>query len=250
MDKKTYDSNYLEKINDLLQTTKQFSLSLLNLQNTDVIADIGCGNGLDLLNYAGQVSKVIAIDNDYKLLENAKENLKQIKNIDFLCCNANAISKPNKSIDKIRFDRVFQHIENYNEIIKESKRILKINGLLQIIDVDYFSMSLFLSNIEFEKKLFDYLVNNKLVGAKKIRDIPSILEQHNLKIINFEINNYTFRTFDLINYIIHLDKIVDEMFTNNQISKPELNYWKNLIKHNSDNFVLSLNIIIFQAINN
>lgn len=200
MYKKTYDNHYLEKLQNIFEKTKIRSYELLSPQPKETILDIGCGIGNDVIKIADSGANVFGIDHDSNLIDIAKSNLSSSKNITFINCEADKIPLKEKSVDKIRFDRVLQHIDNHENIIKESSRLLKNRGEFHIIDVDYFSLSLFLPNQILERKLIDALAFDRFKGGVKIRELPTLLKNHSFQITHFEIQNYIFEDMDFINY--------------------------------------------------
>lgn len=244
MYKKTYDNEYLEKLQLLFRDTKQRSYDLLQPHTNETIADIGCGTGQDAVNISKSGAKIFAIDHDQDLINLAVQRYKN-EAIEFICCEANSIPIKSNTIDKIRFDRVFQHIGNHDEIIREAKRLLKPKGEIQIIDTDYFSMSIFLRNEVLERKIIDAITYDRFKGASQIRSIPDILRKHFFQVKTFEIKNYIITDFELANYIIRFDKIVNEEFEKGNISSNELIYWE---QSKTEHFNLSLNLILIVAI--
>lgn len=239
---KSYDDKYLENLNKLFSKTKQRSFELLNIIKNDVIADIGCGIGDDVFEIAKKAHKVYGFDNDENFISIAK-NKNNNQKIYFEKSNAENLNIENKTVDKIRYDRVFQHLYNYNTILKEASRVLKDNGIIQIIDTDYLSLSLFLDNISLERKLIDLIAFERIPNSTKIRNLKTNLEDNNFKITCFEVHNYIFYNSDLINELFRFDKIINDEHLNEKFSKEELYHWNST----KNNRIMSLNLIIIQA---
>ena len=88
----------LEIVNALYNSESISFLKKINIQDSKVILDIGCGNGImtiELAKLASTKSKIIAIDQSPDQIEIAKENIKnaKIKNIEFITENANNLNQ-------------------------------------------------------------------------------------------------------------------------------------------------------------
>ncbi len=103
------------------------------LNKSDVVLDLGCGNGQNTLKAARKAKKLVGIDLNDNLLAIAKKSLEQKKNNNIVFRKANLEEKlnfKNDYFDKIIFLDVLEHLNNRNQIMAEIERILKPNGLL------------------------------------------------------------------------------------------------------------------------
>lgn len=243
MENKNYDDKYLENLNQLFFKTKQRSFELLNINKNDIVADVGCGIGADVFEIAKKAYKVYGFDNDENFISISKKKENNI-NVSFEKCNAENLSIENQSVDKLRYDRVIQHLPDYNAVLKEASRVIKDNGIIQIIDTDYLSISLFLDNIRLERKLIDLVAFEKIPNSTKIRNLNTSLEDNNFKVTCFEVHNYIFYNNDLINEIIRFDKIINDEYLNEKFSLEEFDYWNST----KNDRIMSLNLLIIQAL--
>lgn len=103
------------------------------LRESDVVLDIGCGNGQSTLKAAKKVKKIIGIDVDDKELAKAKSEAQglKIKNVKFLKSTAEEkFDFGDKTFDKVLFFDVLEHLENQELALSEIWRVLKKDGLL------------------------------------------------------------------------------------------------------------------------
>lgn len=104
-----------------------------NLKKSDVVLDLGCGNGQNSIKAARIVKKVDGVDIDDVLLgiaKNSAENLK-ISNVKFEKADLEKkLNYKNNAFDKIIFLDVLEHLSNRDQILQEVKRVLKPGGLL------------------------------------------------------------------------------------------------------------------------
>jgi len=103
------------------------------LSKSDVVLDIGCGNGQNVMKSAKYVKKIIGLDLDLKELEKGKREAKRkkIKNLEFYQSSAEEKLKfKNESFDKVLFFDVLEHLENQDLSLSEIWRVLKKGGFL------------------------------------------------------------------------------------------------------------------------
>lgn len=111
----------------------------LNIKPGDKLLDVGCGEGRHVI-HACLEHNIIGIGVDLSL-----RDLKTTANRFLPFANYNKESKfyiqqtdatklpfANHSFDKVICSEVLEHIENYQEVLQEIKRVLKPNGILAI----------------------------------------------------------------------------------------------------------------------
>lgn len=104
-----------------------------HINQSDVILDLGSGNGQGAIKAAKVAKKVTGIEIDHRIIEIAKKSAlkKKLKNINFNVGNLEKkINFKNNSFDKIIFLDVLEHLNERGQIMSEIKRTLKPNGLL------------------------------------------------------------------------------------------------------------------------
>ncbi len=244
MTAKLYDTNFLKILQALFAKTKQRSYELLNPQANETIADIGCGIGQDAINLAKSGAKIFGIDNDQNFISIANQQHIDNLNIDFVCCNADNIPLANNSIDKIRFERVLQHIADHTKVLKEVSRLLKPNGQLQIIDTDYLSISLFLEDEKLERKIVDAVAYKRIPNGHKVRQLPKTLEQNNFTLLSTEIHNYIINDYEFAKSLLRFDKVFDEELECGNVSQADYEVWQG---HTKGNFNFSINLMLLTA---
>lgn len=246
MANKLYDSSYLEEMQSFFRRTKERSYELLLPCDNDCIVDVGCGTGADVCRIAQSGATVVGVDHDSTYIQIAT-NQSHPKNASFICCEAAQIPFEASSINKIRFDRVFQHIQNHDESLTAAHHALKDGGQLQIIDSDYLSWAIFLEDWELERKILYSLAYRRIPHAHKVRELPRRLSEHGFEVDLIEVHNYMVKDFELANYIIKFDSIVEDERRSNAISASELIAWENYKNRPSSLFNLSINQILIVA---
>jgi ubiquinone/menaquinone biosynthesis C-methylase UbiE len=123
-------------INRVLEVALEDLCRLLDQETPHypVIADVGCGygNSLKKLNARFNPEKLIAIDIDPEILNQAKQN--SLDHVDYLCCSDSMILLPDNSVDMIFCHQTFHHLIYQEEAITEYFRILKPGGALLLAE--------------------------------------------------------------------------------------------------------------------
>lgn len=241
--KKTYDENYLNKLQSFLNKTKELSFKKINPCKDEVILDVGCGVGDDVIELAKSGASLYGIDNDIDFINRARKKIPQDLHVDFYCNQAYELPFDDRAVDKIRADRLFQHLTNYNKVLLEFSRILKPNGYIQIVDTDYFSFSFYMEDINLERKIIDLIAYKSIPNAWKVRSIPRLLESLNFKLQSKTVNTYVTDDRDFGNYIIRFNDIIKEAYNKGDITRQEYKKWHD----HQGNFQLSFNVILYEA---
>jgi len=111
-------------------------LDKLELTGKTVFADLGCGTGFFSIPAARRVKKVFALDIAQEMLDILSENIKKekITNIEVILSGESSIPISDQSVDFLLMANVFHELEDKLALLKEVKRVLKMNGRLIIID--------------------------------------------------------------------------------------------------------------------
>ena len=107
-------------------------LKALNINEGDIIGDIGTGGGYFTFEFSrkvGKKGKVYAIDTNQKSLDYIENKSKKetINNIKTVLANANKFSLPEK-VDMLFLRNVFHHLPEPTEYFKTLKQCLKDDG--------------------------------------------------------------------------------------------------------------------------
>ncbi|MDO8487473.1 MAG: class I SAM-dependent methyltransferase [Candidatus Curtissbacteria bacterium] len=103
------------------------------LKSSDIVLDLGCGNGQNSIKASKIVKKVVGLELSGELLNLAKESFgfKRIKNIKFEMGNLEERLKyKDQAFDKVIFLDVLEHLIKRGQALSEAKRVLKNGGLL------------------------------------------------------------------------------------------------------------------------
>lgn len=119
-------------------TERRFAnIRALAPQPSDVIADIGAGNGLmaiELARAVGKTGRIIAIDPSAEMRSSAEKRCSGRRNIEILDGDAYRLPLDDASVDKAASLQVFEYLDDIPRALAEAWRVLKPGGRLVIGD--------------------------------------------------------------------------------------------------------------------
>lgn len=124
----------LSNVGDMsLKRRAKMIIEELNPKLGEKIIDLGCGTGyyLFLLSNLYTNLDLYGFDNDQKAMQEAEEILSS-KNIKFVTGDLHKMPFEENSFNKVVMSEVLEHVENDQQVLKETFRILKPGGLLVV----------------------------------------------------------------------------------------------------------------------
>ncbi|MBD3230958.1 MAG: methyltransferase domain-containing protein [Candidatus Lokiarchaeota archaeon] len=174
---------------NLIKTRKKFWFDKYILKNGNLL-DIGCGVGSKSIHCSKKLDKVYGFDFNEKHIEICKSlaTKNKVKNVSFFVWNAEKrLPFEDGFFSTILNLNVLEHINNRNNLLEESYRLLKEGGLL-ILTLP--NKNTFWKKIQKRLDLFYYSDSDHKIEYSK-QEIISILKNH-----NFEIKNISLVTYD------------------------------------------------------
>ena len=116
--------------------------SMSSIKNIELALEIGCGNGYGtkIVKEYFSPKKIIAIDLDEKMINIArKRNIAET--VEFKVMDASKLNFPDNYFDAVFDFGIIHHIPNWQDSIKEIKRVLKPNGefILEELSIETFT---------------------------------------------------------------------------------------------------------------
>lgn len=124
-----------------IQAMKRRTFTLLNIQEGYHLLDVGCGPGDDVQALAlmvGASGRVVGVDNSETMIIEARKRA-QGKNlpVEFYVGDAFHLDFADYTFDGCRSERVFQHMENPSQILREMVRVARPGARLVVLDTDW-----------------------------------------------------------------------------------------------------------------
>lgn len=100
----------------------------------DRVLNIGCGEGVQAIVYAGQYREMVGVDINQKRLEKSKEAMEiyGVENYTTICANVEEMPLPSNNFDKIIAIDIIEHTQHPQKLCLEANRLLKDNGAMLI----------------------------------------------------------------------------------------------------------------------
>jgi ubiquinone/menaquinone biosynthesis C-methylase UbiE len=112
------------------------ALSIANVREGGVAADIGCGTGFITEGLVQRGLAVIAVDGSEAMLSQMMQKFAGLDQIEYRLGEAGSLPIQDETVDYAFANMYLHHVENPPEAIKEMAKILKPGGMLLITDLD------------------------------------------------------------------------------------------------------------------
>lgn len=147
---------------DSLPSFQEYKASIIraiNPQSGDLVADLGCGLGFDVLRLAhsvGRGGRVIGVDSSLTLLEFARANSRASLNVEFIRADLHELPFENASLNVCKVDRTLQHIDYPAVVLKEIFRTLRPRGIIVCSEPDWGTFTLEHDDRNMVRQLTDF----------------------------------------------------------------------------------------------
>jgi ubiquinone/menaquinone biosynthesis C-methylase UbiE len=193
----------VEWLKNLAQETKhikQRSYELMQLQPNSQVLDVGCGPAIDTIPLSeriGERGRVVGVDYDAQMIDVANQELakiKTIKNVQHVQGDIFTLSFQNAEFDRIHLERFFQVFPKtaIDQIFAQLNRVLKSNGRIVMVDMDMATLSVNLSDSEFERKVINHFGLKMRPNGFAGRQLGEILQKNSYKDISTEFMTHSF----------------------------------------------------------
>lgn len=126
---------------------RRMAFAALHLSEGDVVADIGCGNGLlteEIARAVGSSGRVVGVDPSAEMRALASDRCSSFPTARIIDGSADALPLENGEVDKVAAVQVLEYLSDIPAAIAEAHRVLRFGGRFVAIDtgfrtVDWFS---------------------------------------------------------------------------------------------------------------
>ncbi len=225
---------------------KSHSWQTLKIEPGQVILDVACGSGSDLIHLASLYpnSHFIGVDKSENFLAIAKERAASLSNIQLFPGDALQLPIDKESIDAIRIDRSLQHMETPASVLGEMVRVTKPGGRIVACEPDWETFLLF--NGEFDDSwqlagFFQRSIRNPFIG----RELASLMNECGIKHLETYVHAFCTHNLEEADVIFDLEKVKDQCVAADMLTQDDGDNWWALSKQASKKgvFFSSLNIV-------
>jgi ubiquinone/menaquinone biosynthesis C-methylase UbiE len=185
---------------------KRRLLDLLDLRPGHAVLDVGCGPGTDLVQLAdavGETGSVVGIDRDPVMIEYARRRTAAHHNIVVRHGDAHAMPCDDTSADRVRTDRVLQHVDDPAQAVAELRRVLRPGGLAAMAEPDWDTLAIDESDVETSRAFCRFVagrVRNAVIG----RQLPRLAATAGLTVLTVDPNVVLLRDFETAEQVLGL----------------------------------------------
>lgn len=161
-------------------------LSVLDIQRSNLVVDLGCGSGNATFMIASRAKRVIGLDISDSALRfcNKRKGKNGFDNVEFRKIKKDKLPLSPGIADCVIFSEVIEHLEinKYSRILKQISRILKPNGKLFITTPNYRSPWPIVEFVIDSLNLTPPMKGEQHISKFNPITLRNELERHNLKV--------------------------------------------------------------------
>jgi ubiquinone/menaquinone biosynthesis C-methylase UbiE len=154
---------------------KQRLVASLDVRPGQRVADIGCGPGTDLARLAdavGERGSVIGVDREPRMLDEARRRLADRPNVGLLLGDIHELPISDDGVDRMRVDRVLQHVADPAKAVQEVRRALRPGGLFGMAEPDWDTLAVADEDLDISRQFVRFVagqVRNPTIGRELVR---------------------------------------------------------------------------------
>jgi ubiquinone/menaquinone biosynthesis C-methylase UbiE len=187
---------------------KQRLLDVLDVRPGQIVLDVGCGPGTDLVRLAdavGEAGSVVGIDRDPVMVAHARRRTAGYGNIEVRRGDAHALPWDDACSDRVRTDRVLQHVEDPARALAELRRALRPGGLAGMAEPDWDTLAIDDADVETSRAFCRFMagrVRNAVIG----RQLPRLATDAGLTVFTVDANVVMFRDFQTAEQVLGMQR--------------------------------------------
>jgi SAM-dependent methyltransferase len=193
-----YRSGINKTMTENLKEIAMQAISKVELQDNDIVLDIGCNDGTLLKNYQGKNLRSVGIDPAKNMAEFSKECGADII-VDYFNSKSFTDHYSNEKAKIITSISMFYDLEDPNEFVSDIVNILAKDGVW-VIELKYLSTMIF-------QNAFDNIVHEH-IEYYHFSVIEYMLKKHGLKAVDVSLNDSNGGSIRV--FVKHANQLVDE----------------------------------------
>lgn len=198
---------YLDTVTstDFAKNYKSRTYRALEVKSGDILLDVGCGTGDDVIALAalvGSSGKVIGVDkNPTMIAEGWKRQNALGLPVEFRLADSHELPFPDNHFDGCRSDRAVQHMDDPMKAIAEMARVVREHGKVAVSEPDWDTLLIDLDNKYLVRKLIHFITDNIVRHGWIGRQLPRIFKAAGLKNISVSADSLLINNLSLAEQI-------------------------------------------------
>jgi ubiquinone/menaquinone biosynthesis C-methylase UbiE len=238
----------LDFANDLpsFKAYKAHSWESLKIEPGQVILDVACGTGSDLIRLAAQypTTDFVGVDRSENFIAIAKQRAGSTPNIKFFLGDAQKLPLEDRAVHAARIDRSLQHVEAPAAVLKEMARVVRRGGRIVACEPDWETFILFNGELDDSGQIagfFQRSIRNRLIG----RELASLMNGCGVEQLKTHVHAYWTSNLEEADVIFDVRKVAHQCADADLIAREDVENWWALSEQASQKgiFFAALNIV-------
>lgn len=193
---------------ETVQGYKRKTYEMLKLGSGQSVLDIGCGIGQNVAliqQVVGPLGRAVGVDFDFDLLRSGvqKAVMRGTRTERFVNANAYGLPFQDGTFDRVRTDRMLQHIDYPEKALIEMRRVLAEGGICVASEPDWRTLLVSVQD-NLTPKILDTIAANSVRNPSIGRELYPFFEKTGLKDLEVQPVVDTFTDFSLVDRIFNL----------------------------------------------
>jgi len=161
-----------------VQAFKRRTFELLGVKPGSHLLDLGCGPGDDvraLAQMVGSTGRVVGVDSSAAMITEARKRAESLNlPVEYIVGDAHRLDFADNTFDGCRTERVFQHVDNPQQVLGEMVRVTRPGGRVVVLDPDFETLIIDAQDRALTRRILhfrcDQIVRNGWIG----RQLPAL----------------------------------------------------------------------------
>jgi ubiquinone/menaquinone biosynthesis C-methylase UbiE len=210
---------------------KRHTTDLLDLHESDLVLDVGCGSGNDtraIASLLGPKGLVVGTDASWTMINEAQNRNRGISlPIGYCVSNAHNLGFADNTFDACRADRVFQHLEDPQQALVEMIRVTRPGARILVVDPDHETLVIDSPDRVTTRKIINFLCDEGVRNGWIAHQLPALFKAQGLVNISVSPQTMVLTDYSLANNYFRLENRVQLAYEAGIITRDEASGWVN-----------------------
>jgi SAM-dependent methyltransferase len=221
--------SYLDTVTALeaVRAYKRQSFVRLGVREGQSVLDVGCGSGDDLRALAGLVGptgRVVGVESSADMLAQARERTRGLP-VDVRPGDAQRLDFPDGSFDGCRADRVFQHLQDPHQAMRELVRVARPGGRVAVVDTDWGTLVVTAEDRALTRRIVDFQCDRRVRNGWMGRGLLALARDCGLADLATDTATGTFTDLSLATELLYLRAAADDAVAAGVLSSADGTAW-------------------------